>query len=89
MFWKKIPEETAYRFDLPADALAALPRITLCGRGRVSVENHRGLLGYDGNRVELSGGRVRVVITGTDLELRVMDRSAAVITGEICSVELL
>ena len=83
-----MPEEAAYRFDLPADAAAALPRITLSGRNRVSVENHRGLLDYSDTRVELSGGRVRVVITGSGLELRVMDRSTAVITGEIFSVEL-
>ncbi len=89
MKWREIPEETACRFDLPADAAAGLPRITLTGRKRVCVENHRGLLGYSPQRVELGGGRIRVVISGTDLYLRVMDRHAVVVTGEIVSVELL
>ena len=89
MKWRDIPEETAHRFDLPADAAAGLPRITLTGRKRLSVENHRGLLGYSTERIEINGGRVRVCVTGCDLYLRVMKKDAVVITGEIYSVELL
>ena len=89
MNWREIPEETAHRFDLPADGLAGLPRITLTGRKRICVENHRGLLVYTAERVEIHGGRLRVCILGTDLYLRVMKKDAVVITGEICSVELL
>ena len=86
---RNLAEETAHRFDLPTDAAAALPRITLTGRKRVSVENHRGLLTYTDECVEFSGGRLRVVIRGTELYLRAMDRHAAVVTGEIICVELL
>lgn len=89
MKWKDIPEETAYLFDLPVDAMAGLPRITLAGRKRICVENHRGLLSYSTERIEVGGGRVRVCITGCDLYLRVMKKDAVVITGEIHSVELL
>ena len=89
MNWREIPEETAHRFDLPEDAAAGLPRITLIGRKRISVENHRGLLSYSTECVEVGGGRMRVCITGVDLYLRVMKKDALVITGEIHSVELL
>lgn len=89
MKWRNIPEETAQLFDLPMDALAGLPRITLTGRKRICVENHRGLLTYATERVEISGGRVRICITGCDLYLRVMKKDAVVVTGEIHSVELL
>ena len=89
MEWQKLLEETAHRFDLPADAAAGLPRITLTGRKRITVENHRGLLGWSESRAEINGGRVRVCITGSDLYLRVMKKDAVVITGEIYSVELM
>ena len=89
MNWRDIPEETAHLFDLPMDAAAGLPRITLTGRKRVCIENHRGLLGYTTERVEIGGGRVRVCITGCDLYLRVMKKDAVVVTGEIHSVELI
>lgn len=89
MKWREFPEETAHLFDLPMDAAAGLPRITLTGRKRVCVENHRGLLSYSTERMELSGGRIRVCITGCDLYLRVMKKDAVVITGDIHSVELI
>ena len=89
MKWREIPEETAHLFDLPADAAAGLPRITITGKHRVCVENHRGLLHYSTEYVEVSGGRVRVCLMGCDLYLRVMRKDAMVITGEIHRVELL
>lgn len=89
MKWRDIPEETAHLFDLPADAMAGLPRITITGKARVCVENHRGLLQYSTECVEISGGRVRVCITGCDLYLRAMKKDAVVVTGEIHNVELL
>lgn len=89
MKWKEFPEETAHRFDLPVDAAAGMPRITLTGRKRICVENHRGLIRYTTEYVEIGGGRVRICITGCDLYLRVMKKDGLVITGEIHSVELL
>ena len=89
MNWRGFPEETAHRFDLPVDAAAGLPRITLTGAQRVTVENHRGLLSWSETYAEISGGRVRVYITGADLYLRVMKKDAVVITGDIHSVELM
>lgn len=89
MKWRDLPEETADRFDLPADAVAGMPRITITGRSRVLIENHRGLLEYGEELIEVAGGRIRVRIHGTDLQLRAMDHSDLVIHGHILSVELI
>lgn len=80
-------EEIADRFDLPADTVAGLPRITLTGDRRVLIENHRGLLEYSEETVEVSGGRLRVRVRGTGLRLRAMDAEALLVTGTIFSVE--
>ena len=82
-------EEIAERFDLPPETLAQVPRVTLSGNRRVVVENHRGLLEYGEDTVEVAGGRIRVRIHGTELQLRAMDRNDLVITGRILSVEVL
>ena len=89
MKWRDLPEETAERFELPPEAVAGMPRITITGRSRVLVENHRGLLEYGEDTVEVAGGRIRVRINGTELQLRAMDRNDLVITGRILSVEVL
>lgn len=89
MKWRDLPEETAERFELPPEAVAGMPRITITGRSRVLVENHRGLLEYGEDTVEVAGGRIRVRIHGAELQLRAMDRNDLVITGRILSVEVL
>lgn len=87
MGWRDLPEETAERFDLPADAVVRVPKITITGKARVLVENHKGLLSYTEDCVEIHGGRTRVCIRGNGLELRAMDRNDLIITGQILSVE--
>ena len=87
MGWRDLPEETAERFDLPADAVAGVPKITITGKMRVLVENHKGLLSYAEDCVEILGGRTRVCIRGNGLELRAMDRNDLIITGQVLSVE--
>lgn len=89
MKWRELPEETAEKFDLPADAVAGVPKITITGKARVLVENHKGLLGYEEELVEVNGGRIRILVHGTDLELRAMNRNDLVVTGQIMSVEFI
>lgn len=89
MKWRDLPEETAEKFQLPAEAVAGVPKITITGKARVLIENHKGLLEYGEERIEISGGRVRIRINGTDLELRTMDKNDLVITGQILSAEFI
>ena len=86
---RDLPEETAEKFDLPADVVAGMPKLTITGKARVVVENHKGLLEYGEERIEVNGGRVRIRVNGTGLELRAMDRDDLVITGQILSVEFI
>lgn len=83
-----IREEISERFDLPALAMGGLPRITLSGDRQVLVENHRGILEYGGELVEVAGGRVRVRIRGRGLYLRAMDPEMILVAGEIFGVDL-
>ena len=49
-------ERTAEVFDLPADALAGLPKLELVGSGELRVENHKGILAYGREEIHVSGG---------------------------------
>ena len=89
MKWRDLPEAAAERFDLPADAVAGLPKLTITGKARVVIENHKGLLEYGEHMIEVNGGRVRIRINGTELELRAMNQDDLVITGQISSVEFI
>ena len=55
--------------------------------GFALIEQHRGLAGYTHERIEVLGGRTRLIINGEALELAAMDREALLVTGRILSVE--
>lgn len=81
-------ERTARLFDLPADAVAGVPRIELVGTGELRMENHKGILAYGREEIHISGGAYVIKVTGADLELRAMTGLELLITGRIAGVEL-
>lgn len=81
-------EKTAKIFDLPADALAGLPRVELVGDGEVRMENHRGILAYGEEEIHVSGGGFVVKIVGQELKLRAMTGVELLVTGHITAIEL-
>lgn len=81
-------EKTAQTFDLPADVVAGMPRIELTGDRELRMENHKGILAYGKEEIHISGGKLIVRITGSELELRAMNASELLITGRIAAIEL-
>ena len=82
-----ILERAARALDLPPD-LAGLPRIELLGDREVRVEYHKGILAYGPEEIHISGGKLVVQVKGQELELRAMTPTELLITGKICTVEL-
>ena len=82
-------EKTARAFDLPADAVAGLPRVELVGDTELRMENHRGILAYGTQEIHISGGAFGVKVSGEELELRTMNALELLITGRIRAVELI
>lgn len=81
-------EKTAELFDLPADALAGLPRLDLTGDGELRIENHKGILAYGSEEIHVSAGSFLVKISGQGLELRAMTGLELLITGKIEHIQL-
>ena len=81
-------ERAAETFDLPADALAGLPKVELVGDGELRVENHKGILAYGREEIHISGGIYLIKISGQDLELRAMTGIELLITGKIAQIVL-
>jgi len=73
--------------SLPPETVGSAMRVTVSGRRQVMVEYHHGLLGYTREVVEVSGGKSRLRILGSELQLRAMDRETLIIRGRIASLE--
>ena len=74
-------------FDLPADALAGVPRVEVVGDGELRMAPHRGILAYGPEEIHISGGSMVVLVRGSGLELRAMTPEELLITGAITAVE--
>lgn len=81
-------ERTAEILDLPADALAGVPRLELVGDHELRMENHKGILAYGSEEIHVSGGVFLVKISGQNLELRAMTGLELLITGQIHQITL-
>lgn len=87
--WTDAAERAAERLSLPADSMAAVPRITLTGRRQLLIERHRELTRYETDCVELDLGAFHLRVQGGGLSLAAMDRDAVLLTGTITALELL
>ena len=76
-------------FDLPADALAGVPRVEVVGDGELRMAPHRGILAYGPEEIHISGGSLVVLVRGSGLELRAMTPEELLITGSITTVEFM
>lgn len=85
---RSLLEKTVQALDLPADALAGLPRVELVGDREVRMENHRGILAYGSEEIHVSGGPFVIKVVGEELELRAMTGLELLITGHITAIQL-
>lgn len=84
---KKVLTGAAELFDLPADLVAGLPHVELLGNRQFYMENHRGILSYSGEEIDINGDALVVRVYGQGLELTSMTGDALRIRGEIHRVE--
>lgn len=80
---KALCEDLAERLDLPPDAAGEATRLTALDDRRLLIENHRGLLAYGTEEIRVAGARGELVLRGTELGLRAMNRSALLIAGRL------
>lgn len=80
-------EKTSAMLDLPGDVVAGLPRIELLGDRELRMEYHKGILAYGTQEIHISGGKLVVRVRGDGLELRSMNPTQLLITGQILSVD--
>ena len=85
---ERLLERTAEALELPGDVVAGLPRVELTGDRELRMENHRGILAYGSQEIQISGGRLVVKVRGENLELRAMNAGELLITGALRGVEL-
>lgn len=74
--------------DYPGEVLTGVPVVELKGASEAVILNHRGVIAYDETEVRIASALGPVVVIGTGLRIRRMNRERIVLNGKICRVEL-
>ena len=80
--------EAVDRLDLPPELAYGVPQMELMGQRQFLMAQHKGVLSYSTELVEISGGSLVVRLTGRDLQLLAMTEEELRLGGVIEKVEL-
>ncbi|MCJ7855881.1 sporulation protein YqfC [Lachnospiraceae bacterium NSJ-143] len=82
---KNIRRTFAEVFELPAEAVCALPVITLTGQVDMIIENYGGILEYSDGKITLNTSAGILKIEGSTLDIKYMNSQCISIKGAISS----
>ncbi|WP_067837039.1 sporulation protein YqfC [Amphibacillus sediminis] len=83
----KLSEKLKSKVNIPAQHhILNLPRITMIGSIHVYIENHRGLLRFTSNEIELRVTQGLLTISGRHLVIKMLLTEEILIEGEIIAV---
>ena len=83
-----LKDKLTERLLLPAELQDAVFRLTLTGGEQVRIEQHKGIVSFAPEMIEVRGGKLRLRLRGEGLEISAMDREELLISGTVDAVEL-
>ena len=86
---KKLKEKVAEILELPKEVVMDLPKITMFGDRNLLMENYKGIIEYDDNRIRVNTGRGIIKVTGEKLMIKEITLEDLMIDGDIVSLEFL
>ena len=85
---RKMRKWTADILDLPQDVAYDLPRLIMIGDCQLYIENHRGVIHFSSEQLQLKLSRGELEVTGSDLIIRTIWTEEVFVEGKITSVKL-
>ena len=82
-------QKMADTLDLPGEPLPGNTVLELLGDGRVLIESHHGIKAYSTEKILVSVSFGLLAVRGENLLLSRMSLQNLIITGKICSLELI
>ncbi|HWP95528.1 MAG TPA: sporulation protein YqfC [Syntrophomonadaceae bacterium] len=82
-----IGRTVADMLEIPRDLVFDLPRVTLVGRNELHIENHRGVIEFNPDRMRINLSRGYMEIEGQGLEIDALMPEEISIRGEIYSLK--
>ena len=85
---KPLREKIADTLDVSKEIILDTSKITLIGNREITVENYRGIIEYNSQKIRLISNPSQIQICGTNLDIKTMAKDFLYITGLIECVSL-
>lgn len=83
-FWERVIAAA----DLRTEVRPGAPLVELVGYGRLLIENHLSVIGYDCHEIRIKVKFGQILVSGNRMQLSCMSCDQLLITGEIESIRL-
>ena len=75
------------KLDLPKDVLLDVPKIIVTGRNEVTIENHKGIMVFERDKIKINTNMSPIEIKGSEFEILYIAASTITIKGYFNSIE--
>ena len=84
-----IREKLAEMLELPKEIVMNIPKMTMIGNKDLIIENYKGIIEYDGNRIRINTGSGIIKITGDSMTIKEITSEDILVSGNISSFEFM
>ncbi len=84
---KNFKEKVSEVLELPKEIILNIPKITMVGNENLIIENYKGIMEYEQNRIRLNTAKGIIKITGIRLNIKEITSEDIMVEGEINSLE--
>lgn len=74
------------KLDLPKDVLLDVPKIIVIGRNEVTIENHKGIMVFEREKIKINTNMSPIEIKGSEFEILYIAASTITIKGYFDSI---
>ena len=75
------------KLDIPKEALLDVPKIIVIGRNEVTIENHKGIMVFEREKIKINTNMSPIEIKGHEFEILYIAASTITIKGYFDSIE--
>ncbi|MCX7746709.1 MAG: sporulation protein YqfC [Clostridia bacterium] len=85
----KLKEKVTEILELPKEIVLNIPKLTMIGNQNLLIENYKGIIEYDDNRIRLNTSIGTIRICGERLVIKEITSEDIMVDGAILSLEIL
>jgi sporulation protein YqfC len=83
----KLKEKVTELLELPKEVVLNIPKFTMIGSGELIIENYKGVIEYEDEKVRVNTNSGVIKITGEKLVIREITSENIFLNGKIKSLE--